>query len=189
MAWLRTRRSALWLVLATVLSLAAAGAVQAQDATPPARTPEADACPPLTQAEAEAIVAAYWAPWNEHDVALFGELIAEDYVHHWGIGEDVTGRQAFLDSVDAFLTAFPDFSVSVEAVHLAGDTVIHRWSATGTQVEPFMGIEPTDVTASWTGINISRVECGAIVEGWGEADHFARLQQQGAIGGAATPTP
>jgi steroid delta-isomerase-like uncharacterized protein len=177
------RCSALTLVLATIMVIQVQTTVTAQEATPVA------GCAPMTQADAEAIVDAYWAPWNAHDVSLFGDLIAEDYVHHWGIGEDVTGRDAFVASVAAFVTAFPDLSFTVNEVFLADDVVIHLWTATGTQKEAFGGIPPSDITVTWTGINVSRVECGVIVEGWGEADHFSRLQQQGAIMTLATPEP
>lgn len=177
------RFSALTLVLATVVMIQAHPTVIAQEATPAAD------CAPMTQADAEAIVDAYWAPWNAHDVSLFGDLMAEDYVHHWGIGEDVTGGDAFIASVDAFLAAFPDIAFTINEVFLAGDVVTHIWTATATQAAEFRGIPPSDVTVTYTGINVSRVECGVIVEGWGEADHFSRLQQQGVFMTLATPEP
>lgn len=177
------RVSALTLILASSMFIQLHPMVIAQEATPVAD------CAPMTQADAEAIVDAYWAPWNAHDVSLFGDLIAEDYVHHWGIGEDVTGGDAFVASVDAFLTAFPDISITINEVFLAGDVVTHIWTATATQTAEFGGIPPSDVSVTWTGINVSRVECGVIVEGWGEADHFGRLQQQGILLSLATPEP
>jgi predicted ester cyclase len=39
--------------------------------------------------------------------------------------------------------------------------------------------------ATWTGINIFRIECGRIVEVWSEVDALSRLQQL--TSAAATP--
>ena len=45
-----------------------------------------------------------------------------------------------------------------------GDYVAERYTATGTQDGPFQDQPPSGRTATWTGINIFRTECGQIVE-------------------------
>jgi steroid delta-isomerase-like uncharacterized protein len=165
-----------------VISLPGQSAL-AQDATPVAGAPDAVECPPLTLADAEAWGERYFAPWNAGDASQLADLVVEDYVHHWGIGGDVTGRDAYIASVDEFLRVFADVNFVVDEALLANnETVILRWTATGTQTDAFRGVSASDVQTTWTGINIMRIDCDQIVEGWGEADHFGRLEQQGVIG-------
>lgn len=188
MSHVRLRLALVILMIAVAIGSQGALDVVAQEASPAAATAQAD-CAPMTQSDAEEIVLKYWAGWNAKDVSMLDGLLADDYVHHWGIGVDVTGAAAMQESIGAFLTAFPDFNISVDEILLAGDVVINRWTATGTQREPFRGVSASDLTTTWTGINLARVECGVIVEGWSEADHFGRLEQQGVFEGIATPEP
>jgi len=51
------------------------------------------------------------------------------------------------------------------------------YTATGTQLGPLQDLPPLGRTATWTGINIFRIECGRIVEVWSEVDALSRNQQ------------
>ena len=87
----------------------------------------------------------------------------------------------------AFFAAFPGVHGTVDRVWLAGDTIIVRYIAIGIQEGDFMGVPASQTTVTWTGINIYQLECVKIVEQWGEADHFGRIEQQGVIP-VASPT-
>jgi steroid delta-isomerase-like uncharacterized protein len=162
--------------VALALPLGAHFAV-AQDATP---------CPPLTQEEAEAWVQGYYAAWNAHDAAATASFMAPDYVHHWGIGIDVEGVDAFQTSLENFIAAFPGLHATVDRIWVTEDSVVIRWIDIGVQEQEFMGVPPSQETVTWTGLSIFRLECGKAVEGWTEADHFGRIEQQGVIP-VATP--
>jgi len=167
------QRLAIFGLLLSVLAIpAGARFVAAQEATP---------CPPLTGEEANAWVQGYWAAWNAHDAASTAAFMAPDYVHHWGIGTDVEGNAAFQTSLEAFIAAFPQFHATVDRVWVASDTVVVRWIDIGVQEQEFMGVPPSQQSATWTGISIFRLACGKAVEGWTEADHFGRIEQQGVI--------
>ena len=55
--------------------------------------------------------------------------------------------------------------------------VVERYTATGTQDGPLGDLPASGRTATWTGINIFRIECGKIVEVWSEVDALSRNAQ------------
>jgi steroid delta-isomerase-like uncharacterized protein len=167
-----SRLFGLVLLFAVIASSMLASGATAQDATP---------CPPLTEEEAAAWVAAEFAAWNAHDTEQVVALYAPDAILHWGIGIDAEGTDEIAASLDAFFAAFPGVRGTIEQVLVAGDTVIVRYIAIGVQEADFMGIPPSRETVTWTGINIYRLDCGLVAERWGEADHFGRIEQQGAL--------
>jgi steroid delta-isomerase-like uncharacterized protein len=174
----RAGTAAIFALLMVVLAIPAGWHVAlAQEATP---------CPPLTAEEANAWVQGYYAAWNAHDAAATAAFMAPDYVHHWGIGADVEGNVAYQTSLEAFLAAFPHFHATVDRVWVAGDSVVIRWIDVGIQEQDFMGVPASQETVTWTGISIFQLACGKAVEGWTEADHFGRIEQQGVIP-VATP--
>ncbi len=148
---------------------------------PRARAQEATPCASLSADDATAWVAGFYAARNAQDQELIASFLSDDFVYHWGIGADAQGVDDFTTSMTAYMTAFPDLQTTVDQVWIADDAVIVRWINTGTQVADYMGIPPSDQTATWTGISIFRLECGKAMEGWTEADHLGRLEQQGVI--------
>jgi predicted ester cyclase len=142
-------------------------------------TPEAE-CPVTTPEENEELATMYWEEVWWGDQGKIAEIVAEDEVHHWGIGGDTTGFEEFSERWDLFFTAFPDLEFTVDLVAAEDDLAATRWTATGTHQGEWQGIAPTEREVTWQGINIFRIECGQIVESWGEADHLGLLSQLGA---------
>lgn len=152
-------------------------------------TPMAD-CPVTTPEENEELVTQYWEEVWWGDQGTIAEIVSPDEVHHWGIGGDTTGIDAFNERWALFFEAFPDLEFTVDQVIVDDNLAATRWTATGTHRGEWLGIAPTDREVSWQGINIFRIECGQIVESWGEADHLGLLSQLGAIDiPAAVATP
>lgn len=173
-------RRLLWLCVVVVASFAAASPGVAQEATP-------DACPTLSRDETAEVARQYLDVWNTKDLSQFDTLASPDVVHHWAQAvEDTTGIDALKASTETFFQAFPDMQMSFDDIIVEGDMVVIRWTLTGTHEGPFFGIEPTGITAEWTGINIYRIECGQVAESWSEADGVS-LRQQLMPQGAATP--
>jgi predicted ester cyclase len=158
-----------------------APSVVAQEATPVAD------CPVTTPEENAEIVTRYWAEavWGAQGV--IDELVAEDEVHHWGIGDDTHGLAEFNERWALFNKAFPNLEFSVDLVVVDGNLAATRWTATGTQRGEWQGIAPTDREVTWSGINVFRIDCGKIVESWGEADHIGLRAQLGATDIPAIP--
>jgi steroid delta-isomerase-like uncharacterized protein len=168
-----------------------ASRVQAQEATPVATPAE---CAPTTPEENKAIVNQYNSAWAERSSSLLADVLAPDYLHHWGFSTDSTGADVMIERLDELFQAFPDVTVTVDMMLAENDLVAEHWTFTGTQTGEFRGVPPTTVTTTYTGINIFRIECGKIAEGWSEADHLGRLIQAGVItddelGSVGTPTP
>lgn len=177
-----SRLFGLALLLAVIASPMLSHGAMAQDAATP--------CPAPTEEDATAFATAFATAWNAHDASAIAALYTPAAVFHWGIGGDAEGADAIQASLEAFLTAFPGIQITVDRVWLAGDTVVIRYVAEGTQETDFQGVPASQTTVTWTGINVMQLACGLVVEQWGEADHFGRIEQQGVIpvaSPAATP--
>jgi predicted ester cyclase len=172
---LRTFRLAHMSLLAMALTMAAAPLTGlTQEATP-----EAECIETAPEENAE-LVRMYWeeAVWGEQ--GTIDEIVAPDEVHHWGIGGDTQGFDAFAERWGLFNTAFPDLEFTVDLVVADGDLAASHWTATGTQAGEWQGIAPTNAEVAWTGMNLFRFACGQIVESWGVADHLGLRAQLGA---------
>ena len=110
------------------------------------------------------------------------ELIAASAVgHDPALPEPVTGPEGLKEAARGYRSAFPDLTMSVEAVIAAGDLVAIRWTARGTHKGDLFGIAPTGKEATVTGITIDRHADGKIAESWTNWDALGLLQQLGAV--------
>lgn len=162
-----------------------------QAATPrasSAATPER--CPSTTSEENVAIARAWHEEViNHRNPAILSDILDPHAVHHAAGGYpqemDPAGVTAMMGD---FLTAFPDIHITYDLWLQQDDYVVERYTASGTQQGQFGDLAPSGKRATWTGVNIFRVECGRIVEIWSEVDALSRMQQlTGAI--PATPAP
>lgn len=80
-----------------------------------------------------------------------------------------------------FTTGFPDSRISIESCIAEGDTVVTRWTLTGTHQGVFQGIPPTGRPVKFAGLEFNRVAEGKFVEHWAMFDNLALLQQIGAM--------
>jgi steroid delta-isomerase-like uncharacterized protein len=120
--------------------------------------------------------------WSEGHLDVIGELIADNFVATVvGAPEQIRGPQGFREFVVMYRTAFPDLRITVDEQFAEGETVVTRWTATGTNEGELMGIPATGKQATTAGININRISDGKLVEGWGLFDQLGLLQQLGAV--------
>jgi len=77
--------------------------------------------------------------------------------------------------------AFPDFHMHIDRVLTEGDRVAALYTEHGTQSGDFMGIPPTNKSATWTEIAILRVANGQFIESWYETDQATMMQQLGLV--------
>jgi predicted ester cyclase len=107
--------------------------------------------------------------WNQQNEAVADEFYAPDFAND---------LKEFVKQVFA---AFPDFHITIEDQVAEGDKVVTRYSTRGTHKGTWMGIAPTGVEVQGTGINISRISGGKVVEDWQQDDNLGVFQQLGVI--------
>ena len=117
--------------------------------------------------------------WNEGSLDVADEIFDANYVSH-GLGI-APGPASFKQYVSVYLSAFPDCHFTIEDQVAEGDKVVTRWTATGTHTGELIGIPPTDVQATVTGISINRYAGGKVVEVWDNWDGLGMMQQLGVI--------
>ncbi|HET7715925.1 MAG TPA: ester cyclase [Bauldia sp.] len=115
---------------------------------------------------------------NRRNPAVLNDILAETVVHHAAGGYpeemDAAGVSRMMDD---FLGAFSDLTYSFDLWIADGAIVVERYTATGTQDGQLGSLAPTGRKATWTGINIFRIDCGRIVEVWSEVDALSRNRQ------------
>jgi steroid delta-isomerase-like uncharacterized protein len=119
-------------------------------------------------------------PW-EGNLGVIDELVAPNYVGHDPAMPDQQGPEGIKEFITGYLAAFPDGRITIDDQFASGDLVATRWMGRGTQTGELMGIPPTGKQVTITGITISRVEKGKVVEEWTNWDMLGMLQQLGVV--------
>lgn len=115
---------------------------------------------------------------NGRDLKLARSLLRPDFVDHNAPPGTAPGIEGFFAFAAMVTTAFPDLHVEVEDVFAEGDRVAVRVAVGGTHLGTLMGrAEPTGRKATWTGIDIMRMEGGQIAERWSERDILGLMGQ------------
>ena len=132
--------------------------------------------------EMKAITARVFDAWNQATPEVFDELHSPGYVLHDPMHREPMhgpgGLKAYMAQMRA---AFPDLHFTVQEQVAEGDTVVTRWSVSGTQRGALMGIKPSNKYGTTYGITISHFRDGKIVEMHQEWDVFGLLRNIGAL--------
>jgi predicted ester cyclase len=89
------------------------------------------------------------------------------------------GPEGMRQAAALFREALPDWHSDLDQLVAEGDTVVERFTASGTHRGELMNVAPTGNTIVLAGINIFRVRGDKIVERWGRLDDLALLRQLG----------
>jgi steroid delta-isomerase-like uncharacterized protein len=123
----------------------------------------------------------YQEVWDRGNTEFAIEVFADDYVRHdFRASEPVPGPAGQKQIADDFRAAFPDLRVRVDVVIGEGDFVVGRWTATGTHLGAWGGLEPTGKPISFSAANIFRFENGKVAEIWNHRDDLGLQEQLGA---------
>ena len=117
---------------------------------------------------------------NQRKLDLFDELMAPNYVNH-NMPMPQPGPAGMKAVLGMFITAFPDFHVTVEDVIGEGELASSRGYFTGTHQGDFQGIPPTGKQVKVGYIDMWRAENGMLVENWVQLDMVGLLQQLGVM--------
>lgn len=120
--------------------------------------------------------------WNRGDLDVVDDVMAPDARYHGPHMPDGEGdRESWRRAIAMYRSAFPDSHVVFEEMICSGDTVIGRWSATGTHLGELPGMAPTGQRIAIGGITIYRLADGKIVEAWEQLDLLGMWQQLGVV--------
>ena len=138
-----------------------------------------------TEDNARTIRRIYDELWNERNLAIAEELIADDGTNYdTGLVPMPFGPEEMRGTIRMVTAAFPDHRHEVDEVMVDGDNVVLRCTLTGTHEGPFMGIPPTGRRIEVTEIHIYRLVDGKAVEHRVGRDDLGALRQLGIIADA-----
>ena len=105
------------------------------------------------------------------DLEVAHECYAPDFVDHVN-AIDLHGHEGIRKSTDLYRALFDDLQIRVVDQVSEGDRVVSRWVMTGSN---------RGRPAELTGITISRMQDGHIVEDWTALDSLELLRQLGIL--------
>ena len=117
----------------------------------------------------------------EGNLGVIDELVAPDYVGHDPAQPEMHGPEGIKQFITGYLAGFPDGRITIDGQLAEGDMVATRWTGRGTHQGELMGIPPTGKQVTVSGITISRVKNGKVVEEWSNWDTLGMLQQLGVV--------
>jgi steroid delta-isomerase-like uncharacterized protein len=142
-----------------------------------------------TEANKALIRRFYEEVWDRGNTDVAFEVFADDYVRHvFRATDPVPGPTGQKQIADDFRTAFPDLRVSVDVIVGENDFVVGRWTATGTHLGRWGGLDPTGKRVTFSAANIFRFDQGKVAEIWNHRDDLGLQDQLEAAvhAGAAT---
>ena len=117
---------------------------------------------------------------NQQDETVYTELYSADYGWYFPANntEKLT-REEEAGFVKLLWSAFPDIHWNIEEMITSGNSVMVRFTNTGTHEGEYQGLLPTGTKWESGGVWIARIKEGKIVEVREEADVLGWMQQLG----------
>ena len=120
-------------------------------------------------------------PWTGN-VGVIDELASPDYIGRDPTEpEPVRGHAGLKAQLEKYKAGFSDARVTVDDQFAEGDRVATRWTGRGTHDGEIIGVAATGKEVTVSGLTISRVENGLVVEEQTEWDALGMLVQLGAV--------
>lgn len=136
----------------------------------------------MSAEENKAIVRRFMEAYNNRQLDIFDELVAEDYIDH--VFEQ-RGREYLRQLFTMAFEAFPDWYEAIEDIIAEGDRVWVRVKATGTHTGEWnlfgAQLPPTGKKTSMMMVFIWRIADGQLAEGWEVDDNLEFLKQLGVV--------
>ena len=128
----------------------------------------------------KALVRSVFEAWDNGDFETFKELLAPDYAFYYPSGSNTpVSREEMIENGKAWHNAFPDITFGVEEMLAVGDKVISRFIMRATHEGEFQSIPATGNKIEWTGIIITHIENGKVIEDKEEFSILDMMQQLG----------
>ena len=120
----------------------------------------------------------YTAAWCSQDPNSVASHFAADGSLTINDGTPAVGRRAIADSAAGFMAAFPDLTVTMDALEVDGHRAVYRWTLTGTNTGP----GGTGRSVSISGREEWTMGADGLVaesKGWFDQDAYLRQLQDG----------
>ena len=120
-------------------------------------------------------------PWKGNWTVI-DEYVAPGFIgHDPAIPEPIRGIEGIKANFQMYIDGFADARITVDEQIAEGDIVATRWTGRGTHSGEIMGIAPTGKEVTVSGMTISKLEGGKVIEEWANWDALGMLVQLGAI--------
>ncbi len=133
----------------------------------------------ISDEEAGILLDRYMETMNEADMALIDEIISPEFVLRSPMFPDaISGIEAYKFLVTNTANTFSDFNATIDDFLVRGDEIWGRFSLSGTNTGPLGELPPTGKSFSLTGLAVTRVADGMIVEDetfWNVLDLYQQL--------------
>lgn len=107
------------------------------------------------------------------------EIVHQGFEHFVKGHPEAGGFKPIPQDSDKLRQAFFEIKLEIDEQVAEGELVATRWKITGTHASEFLGVESTGNRVTVTGIDMSRVVDGEIVESWSHWDELGLLRQLG----------
>ena len=128
-----------------------------------------------------AVVDDYFEALARRDIEAMAALWAPDGTDHIAGQVDAVGPSGVREYFTELFAAFPDFALTVRSTVAEGDRTAVHWTATGTHLGPFWGVEPTGARVELEGIDLLEVRDGRLVRNDAVADSLSVARQVGLL--------
>ncbi len=109
------------------------------------------------------------------------DLVAEDFTELDPLPGQRQGREGLAEVIAMLLAAFPDMHWTVDEMVAEADTVVTRFTWTGTHRGPFMGIPATEHPVTVKGVVIDQLAHGKMQKSRILMDNLSLMQQLGVL--------
>ena len=118
---------------------------------------------------------------NKGNLSVVDENLSTDYVYREPTVGERRGRVGSRELITMYRNAFPDVKLTIDEQIAEGDTVVTRWTGTGTHRGELFGVPPTGKTVRVQGVLVSRIANGKVVEETEIYDALGMLRQLGVV--------
>jgi len=120
-------------------------------------------------------------PWTGN-WGVIDEFVAPGYIgYDPAEPEPIRGPAGVRANIEKYVAGFPGGGITVDDQIAEGDKVATRWTGRGTHTGEMAGISPTGKEVTVSGLTLSRLENGMVVEEWTTWDTLGMLMQLGAV--------
>lgn len=128
--------------------------------------------------------------WDDGDLSVADKLLAANFRSLNVPPGDPGNLESEKHLIGMFLEGFGNFQSTIEDQVAEGNTVLSRWTATGTHQAPFFGVPATGKVMHMKGTEMATVANGQIQDIHAIFDMVGLLQQLGVVpGGGGDPQP